>query len=214
MEDLPDMTHAILAASEWAIRLRVPTFNNENVEPAGDRVYVPDPRLPLETDPDLQRLPNVRYDVRVAYKLPMVVITGIFYGQVKNVNIINLSNGVEQAQGAEARMLHLLQERYGDIPPPSPNASDAPQNFQTSIFPLQPFSTLGLANAYANMEAPLSLETPETPETPGSELDLSSLTLSESEDEEEEEEDAVATNGGESKRIVFGSLHNMNKRDY
>jgi hypothetical protein len=33
MEDITDITHAILAASEWAIRLRVPTFNNENVVP-------------------------------------------------------------------------------------------------------------------------------------------------------------------------------------
>jgi hypothetical protein len=202
MDTMDDIIDAVMEESAWRHRLRIPLFQDENTAPEDALPYVPDPRLPQETDPNLPRMQHTRYDVRISYTVPKMLVTGLVYGVVKRVEVFDLSNGIGQAETAREDMLQHLEERWGDIDPPDDDdTSLATQNIQTVLFPLQPFSTLGLLNAYAYPENGHEL-------VPVGDLDLSNLTVSES--EEDQEGDETANNTGAA-RIVFGSLHNMKR---
>jgi hypothetical protein len=202
MNTVDDIIDAVMEESTWRHRLRIPILQNENTAPEDALPYVPDPRLPKETDPDLPRLQHVHYDVRISYTPPKMLVTGLVYGVVRKVDVHDLSNGIGQAEMAKERMMEHLEERWGNVEPPEDDDTTlATQNIQTALFPLQPFSTLGLMNAYAYPE-------PDGEWAPAGDLDLSSLTLSGSEEEQGDDE---ATNNTGTARIVFGSLHNMKR---
>lgn len=173
-----DIVDAIMTASTWCQRLRIPVFKDENSAPEDDPPYQPDPRLPVETDPHLPRLQHVQFDVRISYSPPKMLVTGMLYGVVKKVNLIDLSHGIEPAETAREQMLAYLEENWGDVEPPEYDPTMVTQNIQTSLFELQPLST-------------------------------TRLTMSSS---DEDNDDGEAEGHTETKRIVFGSLHNMNKK--
>lgn len=98
----------------WEARLRIPVHRDENVRHTTPLTYIPDPRLLHPSNPYLPPFPRLRYDVRIRYLAPLLIVEGYTFGVRRRVRAYDIRTGEAYGRGPLEEMLRFLVETFDD----------------------------------------------------------------------------------------------------